>query len=269
MASELVGRVLQGVGGVAVAHAESTIDEARQVRLEKLRQSGRSAERAEEREYQTGVRAGEQEHQATVRAGEQEFQTSEREAGEKSKMALKKAEIAGKSTRNTLKSSTKLEDGTVLFSYRDGTAEILDPSTGARTPFGTMGDAKAEIKTRDSARQEAEEMFDKINDGPLWFDKLDLAKFQDNEDVAKAKIADMIIAGASDSEIMKVMLAPDEAPIDGDTAANTTVATSPTLATDQKQPAGMPDPVQHSGRIVKDKSTGKRYKSDGASWVEQ
>lgn len=251
----LVGRVLEGVGGVAVEHAKSTIDENRQIRMEKLRQTGRRAERTEEREYQKGV----------TKEG-QEFRTSERVAGEGAQMERTKVGIEGRklASRVKLKSSTKLDDGTILYSYTDGSAEILDPDSGVREKFSDIGKAKAKTRTKGDARAEAEDMFDKLNDGPLWFDKLDLSRFQDSEDLAKAKMVDMIMAGASDSEIMEFMITDKE-------AGNVEMAAkgvTPPADPDPLLPSGMPDATKNPDRIIKDKTTGKRFKSDGAQWQE-
>jgi len=48
--------------------------------------------------------------------------------------------------------------------------------------------------------------------------------------------------------------------------------TQPAVQTQVQQPAqqqpATPDPVQHSGRIIRDTATGKRYQSNGRQWVE-
>lgn len=237
-ATGLVGELMQSVGGVVEQRGASLVDDQRAARLEKLKTRTRKETLTEERGHQAGLLEAKQTREERLTKEERAYLSGEAEK--------KRAATSG---RVTLKSTTKNDDGTLTMSYSDGTAEILDPETRERTRYGALGEAKNITKQRGAARAEADSMFEKINDGPLWFNKLDLTKFNDSEDLAKARMADMIMEGRSDSEIMEFMLSKG-APAGADI------------------PKGLPDAAAHPNKTVKDTTTGKRYKSDGTTWTE-
>lgn len=250
---EIAGAVLTGAGETAKQYGASVIDDQRAARLEQIRVSARSEEAGAEREFRTSERISGQEHQVGM-------------AEKKAESAL---DVAGaKQARVTAKSTTKNDDGTLTITYTDGSAEILDPRSGTRTKYGDEASANADTLKRDDARAEADKLFDDLYGGMFSKSQIDLDRFDGSKQLAKARIADMIMEGASDSDIIQFMI---EKSIEGSTSkplGPTTRGARKRAEAESALPSGMPNAADHKGRKITDDSTGTQYRSDGVTWSE-